>query len=187
MGKIEKREKLIIILVAGAVTAIVTAGMNLPTDENWLRARADSYLRAKFGPEYQYLSLDFIDLDSLTVGYLYNITVGNFSQTQEVEVKFNSKGKVIKEEGVVDCSQNPEKCDYKITKEEAIEAAREAGLEEGTIGYGANIQYDEEEEEYVWDVRNLITQLENPPERGKGMHIDMRTGEPKKNFTFPGG
>jgi hypothetical protein len=155
-------------------------------DSDALISAAEEFLRSKFGDDYFSKYLSFNSVNGSTVVYDYRITVGNYSKTERVAVHFDKNGNIAGSEGVVDCVKDSSKCmPFEIDREKAIEIAKEAGLEEGTIGYGADMQYSGKAGSYVWDVRSLTKELEKPPEEGDGVWIDPVTGEVKEIFKFP--
>lgn len=154
-------------------------------DKKVLILKAEEFLKSKFGEAYfnKYFTLNSVINN--TVMYNYRITVNNYTKNEKVIVKFDN-GEIIETIGVVDCVKDSNKCmPFKIDKEKAIEIARKAGLEEGTIGYGADMRYSDEIDGYVWDVRSLTKELERPPEEGRGVLIDPVTGDVYKIFKFP--
>lgn len=155
-------------------------------DPATLISAAEEFLKSNFGSDYFSKYLSFNSINGSTVVYDYTITVGNYSATQKVWVDFDQAGNIIGSEGIVDCVGDSSKCmPFEIDREQAIEIAKGSGLGEGTIGYGANMQYSEEAESYVWDVRSLMKELEKPPEEGEGVWVDPSTGEVVGSFKFP--
>lgn len=178
---------IIVVVAAFSVFLLLLPHKGDLTPETLVR-KAGEFLKSKFGEDYVDEHLSFNSINGTTVIYDYNIKAGDYSTTKQVTVKIGGDGSVSGSSGVVDCVADSSKCmPYDVDRDGAIDIAKAAGLEEGTIGYGANIQYYEDSERYVWDIRNLKKELENPPEEGEGIWIDPATGEVVGNFTYPEG
>lgn len=152
---------------------------------------ADEYIISQVGQEYftkyfEYLGdkpypEDTPDSNLRIVRYAHKISIGDYSQDIKVTVWFNFKDGVweigngynTNAEELPNCISDKNKCmPFEITKEKAVEIAKENGAFDGAQKYTANIHYFYGDvQSYVWDITTFKSAL-----NGKTAIIDLNTG-----------
>lgn len=152
---------------------------------------ADSYVISQVGQEYfddnfEYLGdkpypEDTPDSNMRIAQYNHKIKVGDYTEDIKVTVWFNFKdgiweignGYNTQSEELPDCISDNTKCmPFEITRERAIEIAKENGAFDDAEKYTAKIHYFYGDvNSYVWDVTTYKSAL-----NGKGAIIDLNNG-----------
>lgn len=115
---------------------------------------------------------------------VYNITALNIPENNGlIQFILDTLGTVVSTDNQIpDCITNPCECEFPISEAQALEIARNAGLEEGIKPWETQFSwyYDEEVQSYVWSVKNTLEGDENgsPGLCGSGnkMIIDANSG-----------
>lgn len=88
--------------------------------------------------------------------------------------------------GILDCIDNPEKCDFPIDEATAIQIAKNAGLEDGITDWKTSLHwYGGDLKTYVWTVQNTLSETPHSKDQGysasgKTVVIDANSGEVKE-------
>src|SRR5690606_36171111 len=90
-------------------------------------------------------------------------TLGNVQKDKEIA-------------GIPDCSSN--KCEYKISRDDAKSIAQKSGLDEGIKEWDVEFTWDNKYQNYIWQVRSTLTETKGTDRRsGKIVLIDPVNGD----------
>jgi|SRR5690554_1071350 len=129
-----------------------------------IKSKADSFIISKTGEDFfnNYIKPDYDNTTKIKNGYLM---VYNFSMSSKegvegiIRFSIDTLGNVQNDKeiaGIPDCSSN--KCDYKISRDEAKSIAKNSGLDEGIKEWDVEFTWDNKYQNYVWQVRSTLTE-----------------------------
>jgi len=159
--------------------------------------KIDGFIISKVGTEFFEVNISFKDVDYLTgsgmgeqwramypgvylLVYYFDMPEYDFVDNEIIEVVVSPDGDILRENGIPD----PEKCEF-ISESEAIDIAREAGLEEGIeapedlslLAASPDFHYlGGKFNTYVWYIEN-ITHIDPDEVGGEYLSIDAYSGK----------
>jgi hypothetical protein len=190
-------------------------GQQLPPEPEWMAGlprppagilqKATTLVRENFGDE-RFQKLFRLHLARTLPGtppdqegvhhvvFAMSVHAGDFTAELPVGVQLRANGDVLFTEGVVDCRRAPDACPpFDVTRAQAIQAARDAGLKPGTKpalcapeqiaeGFCVSLHFHYGHGRYVWSVRNRESRgwrfwTWGADERGRDAIIDAGTGK----------
>jgi hypothetical protein len=151
-----------------------------------IRRSSDNFIVSKTGEKFfnQYVEPDYDKITKVENGYLmvYNFSIPE-NEGVEGEIRFliDSLGNVQRNKeitGIPECSSEP--CDFTISKDEAENIAKKAGLESGVKDWDINFVWDNNYDKYFWQIRTVLNESKREDDSrssGKVVLIDPNTGE----------
>lgn len=150
-----------------------------------LQKKADEFIISKTGKEFfnNYIKPDYNKITEVKDGYLmvYSFSIPD-KEGIDGEIRFliDSLGNIKKDReivGIPDCKSNSENCDFKISKDEAINLAQRAGLEEGIKDWEVKFLWSTEYEKYTWQIRTTLSETKGTEYyRGSGKIMLVEPG-----------
>jgi hypothetical protein len=181
----------IIIVFSSLIFAACCTCGNVNKDEadipGRLQKKADEFVISKTGKEFfiQYIKINYNKITKIENGYLmvYNFSIPEKEGVEgEVRFSIDTLGNIKKDReivGIPACLSNSENCNFKISKGEAIDIAKQKGFEKGIKDWDINFIWDPEYEKYTWQIRTTLSETKGAEfNRGSGkvMFVDPNNG-----------
>ena len=152
-----------------------------------LKIKADQFVISKTGKECfnNYIKPDFEKITKIKDGYLmvYNFSIPDKKDIEgEIRFSIDSIGNIQKDKeivGIPECVSNPGNCGFNISKNEAINIAKQNNLEEGIKDWKVSFTWESGQRKYVWQIITTLTESPNTETNrssGKTMLIDPGNG-----------
>jgi hypothetical protein len=150
--------------------------------------KSNQFIISKTGQEYfdKYIKPDFQETKKSHSQYqmVYNFKIPDKSYV-DAKIKFtvDSTGQVTDTKnvsGLPDCLSSPEKCEFNINKEQAIQIAEKNNFAKGIKDWKIEFKWDPEKNQYVWSILSTLQETKSSAGfRGSGeiMLIDPNSGE----------
>lgn len=151
-----------------------------------VKEKADTFIKERTGNSFfnSYIKQDFRRTTKIDNGYLmvYRLVIPEkpFVNTV-IEFRTDTSGNVLYPEqasGIPDCLSGG--CEFNIDNEQAVEIARNNGLDEGIKDWKTGFMWNSEYKQYVWHVLSTLYESEGSQGyrgNGKEMIIDPASGE----------
>ncbi|RPI68674.1 MAG: hypothetical protein EHM47_14230 [Ignavibacteriales bacterium] len=171
------------IVFAACCTCSNTANNSADIPEK-LQRKADDFVISKTGEDFfnQYIKPDYAKITKIKDGYhmVYSFSVPDKEGIEgEIRFSLDSLGNVQKNKevaGIPECSPGSG-CDFKISKDEAADIAKQSGLEEGVKDWEVKFAWDNEYRIYTWQIRTMLSETKGTGRSsGKVMFIDPVNG-----------
>jgi hypothetical protein len=149
---------------------------------------SNRFIVSKVGLDFfeKYINPDFQETKKIRSQYdmVYNFQITDKPYVN-TKIKFtvDSLGNVLDKEniiGIPDCLSSPEKCNFNIDKEQAVQIAKQNNFKEGIKDWRVEFKWEPQLNQYVW---SILSTLEGGQGsfgfRGSGeiMLIDSNSGE----------
>lgn len=187
--------KIIIYLLIAFASVVYLTGCSCACGEpddtevpsNVLR-KANEFIIAQTGREFfeNYINPDFKRTQYAEPNYhlVYRLIMPEKPYVNEViSFTVDSEGNVVESfdvAGIPNCFERGNACDFSVTKEQAIQIAKDAGLEDGIIDWKTGFMWNAKMNKYVWHILSTTSETKVEGEfRGSGSEIiiDPNTGE----------
>lgn len=155
--------------------------------ENVLQ-KSNQFVVSKVGQDYfdKFIKPDILDIKRIHSQYqmVYNFRIPDKPYVDtKIMFTVDSTGQVIDLKNVIglpDCISNPEKCEFNINKDQAVQIAEKNNFQKGIKDWKIEFKWEPEKNQYVWSILSTIQEMQSSfgfKGSGEIMLIDPNTGE----------
>jgi hypothetical protein len=191
--KIKSTGKILFLLLAVAGTVVLYSCSCSCTDSqknvpDTVLKNSNDFIVSRVGEDFfnKYIKPDFRDTKEIKSKYymVYSFKIPDKPYV-DTKIKFtvDSTGRVTDKDNVIglpDCLSSPEKCQFNIDKERAIQIAKDNKFEQGIKDWKTEFKWAPKYNQYVWSILSTLEESRGSfgmIGNGEILLIDPNTGE----------